>query len=110
MFYVHAFTTDGDEYVHHHKTNILSMDKHEALKSGLRMLNLLHSTFKHEIIFVTMENKEVQIEETPCNGVMLLSAGIPFCFFVPNVQLEESPIMYDPSLPTAYRVSVVPEC
>ena len=111
MFYIHAFTADSAGYTHHHKTQAVLKNKHEAVLSALKMLKLLHDTLSLPLQVMTMENKEVTIEQNVFKGVMVVSAGIPYSFFVPEVELEESPVVYNPGLEGPFKVSSsVPEC
>ena len=110
MFHIHAFSVNIDDYDYHHKTQASFKNRDEAMLSALKMLKLLHDTLGSSIQLMTMENKTVSIEEQETKGVMVFSSGIPYSFFVSGIELENSPIMYDPDLPPSLRVNSVPEC
>lgn len=110
MFHIHAFSVNIDDYVYHHKTSALFESRDEAMLAALKILKLLHDTMCCTIEMMTMENKTVTIEKQDITGVMVFSSGIPYSFFVPGVELEKSPIIYNPDMPQYLRVSSVTEC
>ena len=110
MYYVHVFSANDDGFTYHHKSDIVHKHKIEALKSALKMLKLMHETFKVEVNVMTMFNHTATIAGKSVSGVMCVSVGIPFSFFTPKLQLEGDNITYDPSLPDNIKVTSVPEC
>lgn len=110
MFKLHIFTV-GDTYSFHHTVNLDFDDKEKIMLACVDVLSNMHNLFEIELDVVTMDNKQVTINNAELGGVMVTSIGLPYSCYAEGVKLDsEQPLMYDPSMPEHTRVSKVIEC
>ena len=111
MLELHAFIADTAGYTHHHKVDMLFLDKQKLMITCMKMIKSMHDVMRLDDEVVTLNNKKVIIDNKEVTGVMVTSTALPYSFFALGVEVDtDDTIMFDPSLPNHLRVSKVPEC
>lgn len=99
-------TSNGVKY--HHTVEVEFKTQHKSMEGAVNVLDGLHSVLGIPITAVTMENKTVTIGEDELEGLLVLSAELPYGCFVENVKMVTDDLyLYDPSLtPPVQKMSI----
>ena len=109
MKILHIMSVNSGDISFHHTVELPFQSKKQAMSGAVNVVDNLHLTLDIPLVLVTVQNKEVIINETPCNGLLMLSVDLPYGCFIEGASMDSNDLfIYDPTSEPRFQKTI--EC